>query len=123
MVQQELSGTLIFESRIESVEVIEDLVRCFSRDAGFAEDDEYFIVLAVREIVINAIKHGNRLDPSKKVSIRLSKNARGITIEVSDEGDGFRLDAVPDPRAAENLERTSGRGLAITLTIMDEFFV
>jgi serine/threonine-protein kinase RsbW len=123
MVASEVPGCSTFESRVESVEVVEELVRRFSHDAGFGEDDEYFIGLAAREIVINAIKHGNRLDPNKKVGVRLSKNARSITIEVSDEGDGFRLENVPDPRAAENQERRSGRGLAITLAIMDEFFV
>ena len=89
-----------FESSIESVQVVEDLVRRFSHDAGFGEDDEYFIGLAVREIVINAIKHGNHLDPNKKVGIRLSKNSGSITIEVCDEGDGFRLENVPDPACA-----------------------
>jgi serine/threonine-protein kinase RsbW len=123
MVHSEMPATSTFESRIEVVEVVEETVRRFSRDAGFGDDDEYFIGLAVREIVINAIKHGNRLDPNKKVGLRLSKNGRSVTIEVTDEGDGFRLENVPDPRAAENHQRRSGRGLAITLSIMDEFFV
>lgn len=121
--KSELAGYSTFESRVENVEVVEDLVRRFSRDAGFGEDDEYFIGLAVREIAINAIKHGNRLDPSKKVSLRLSQNTGSIIVEVSDEGEGFQLENVPDPHEPANQERRSGRGLAITLAITDEFLV
>ena len=84
MVGSELLGSSTFESKLEIVEELEEMVRRFSRESGFGEDDEYFIGLAVREIVINAIKHGNRHDPNKKVGLRLSKNAHGITIEVWD---------------------------------------
>jgi serine/threonine-protein kinase RsbW len=111
------------ESKVESVEEFEEMVRNFARDAGFDEDDQYFMGLAAREIVINAIKHGNRFDPAKKVNIRLSKDADRMSIEVSDEGAGFRLEDVPDPHAPENQHRRSGRGLAMSLAIMDEFAV
>ena len=121
--EPELTVSSTFDSRVESVDVAEELVRRFSEDIGFEESDQYFIGLAAREIFINAIKHGNRFDRTKKVGIRLSKSASGLTIEVDDEGDGFKLENVPDPREAENLARRSGRGITIALAIMDEFFV
>lgn len=115
--------TSIFDSKVESAEPAEESVRRFAQEAGFKEDDLYFIGLATREILINAIKHGNRFDENKKVVMRLSKNGGSVTIEVIDEGDGFRLENVPDPRVGENRERRSGRGITMALAIMDEFFV
>lgn len=116
-----ISSTL--DSRVEVVDVAEESVRLFAEEAGFAEDDKYFIGLAAREVLINAIKHGNRFDRHKKVGLKMSRNAARVIIEVTDEGDGFQLDAVPDPRLSENRERRSGRGIAMAIAIMDEFVV
>jgi serine/threonine-protein kinase RsbW len=115
------SSTL--DSVVESVDGAEESVRRVAREAGFEESDEYFIGLAVREILINAIKHGNRFDPNKKVGLRVSQSGRELTIEVADQGEGFQVESVPDPRLPENLERGSGRGIAMALAIMDEFSV
>jgi len=98
-------------------------VRRFSQDSGFGDDDQYFLALAAREVLINAIKHGNRFDSGKRVKVRLARDHSRMTIDVCDEGDGFRLEDVPDPRAPANQQRRSGRGLAMTLGIMDEFRV
>jgi serine/threonine-protein kinase RsbW len=115
------SSTL--DSVVESVDGAEESVRRFAQHAGFEESDQYFIGLAVREILINAIKHGNRFDQSKKVGLRLATNGGDLTIEVTDQGEGFRIESVPDPHLPENLERRSGRGIAMALAIMDEFSV
>lgn len=115
------SSTL--DSIIESVESATKSVDRFAQDAGFGESDRYYICLAVREVLANAIKHGNRFDPSKKVGLRVSGNGRDLTIEISDEGEGFRLENVPDPMLAENRERTSGRGIKIARAFMDDFSV
>ena len=115
------SSTL--DSVVESVDGAEESVRRFAEEAGFEESDRYFIGLAVREILINAIKHGNRFDQSKKVGLHLSANSDDLTIEVTDQGEGFQIESVPDPRLPENLERRSGRGIAIALSVMDEFSV
>lgn len=115
------SATL--DSKIESVESAAASVDRFAQDAGFEESDRYFISLAVREIVTNAIKHGNRFDPSKKIGLRISGEGRDLTIEVTDEGEGFQLENVPDPLLAENRERTSGRGIMLTRAFMDDFSV
>lgn len=115
------SSTL--DSVVESVDGAEESVRRFAEEAGFEDTDRYFIGLAVREILINAIKHGNRFDQSKKVGLRLSANSDDLTIEVTDQGEGFQIESVPDPRLPENLERRSGRGITIALAVMDEFSV
>lgn len=111
------------DSVVESVDGAEESVRQFAREAGFEEDDQFFIGLALREILINAIKHGNRFDSGKKVDLRVSRNGTALTIEVTDQGDGFHLESVPDPHLPENRERSSGRGITMALAIMDEFSV
>jgi serine/threonine-protein kinase RsbW len=111
------------DSTIESVDDVEESVRQFARDSGFAEPDQYFIGLATREILLNAVRHGNRFDGGKKVGLRMSRSGTGLTIEVTDEGEGFDLERVPDARLPENRERKSGRGLTIAHAIMDEFSV
>jgi serine/threonine-protein kinase RsbW len=111
------------ESSVEAVDAVEESVRQFASDAGFEEADLYFIGIAAREILVNAAMHGNRFDLSKKVGIRLSQAADTLTIEVTDEGEGFRLEEVPDPRVGANRERRSGRGLTMAMAIMDELQV
>jgi len=115
------SSTL--QSRVELVDDAEESVRRFARDVGFEESDQYFIGLAVREMLINAIKHGNRFDKNKSVGLRLSRNGADMTFEITDQGEGFRLESVPDPHLPENQERRSGRGIAIVVAVMDEFSV
>jgi len=122
-VVSELSVSTTLNSTLEAVEAAEEFVRRFAQDAGFRDDGLYFMGLAAREILINAVAHGNRFDLNKKVTLRLSVDSGRFVIEVLDEGDGFQLDAVPDPRLVENRDRQSGRGIAMARAIMDEFFV
>jgi serine/threonine-protein kinase RsbW len=117
------SITASFESRLEAVEQCEAMVRRFATECGFDEDDVYFLGLAAREIVINAIRHGNRFDPAKRVDVNLRWSEDKLIIEVSDSGEGFHLEDVPDPRSPENHGKRSGRGLAMTRGIMDEVSV
>lgn len=118
-----LSLCSTLDSTLESVDAAEESVRCFAQQAGFEETERYFIGLAAREILVNAIKHGNRFDPAKKVDLRLSADDSGLTVEIRDQGEGFRIEDVPDPRLAENLGRDSGRGLTLAKGVMDEFHI
>jgi serine/threonine-protein kinase RsbW len=77
-------------------------------------DREIFsIKLAVEEALVNAIKHGNQLDPAKEVHIGYNITPERFEVIISDEGAGFDPREVPDPTAVENLERPSGRGLML----------
>lgn len=109
------------DSTIESVDTAEESLRHFCAKTGFEESDVFFIALAVREILVNAVKHGNRLDPGKKVEMQLSADETGVTIGIRDEGEGFCPESVPDPRLAENLALPSGRGIVIARGLMDDF--
>jgi serine/threonine-protein kinase RsbW len=67
--------------------------------------------LALEEALVNAVKHGNRHDPTKRVWASWHVGPSRVMIEIEDEGDGFDPRAVPDPCAPENLERSCGRGV------------
>ncbi len=115
--------SLALESSLESVDLAEQSTLRYAEAVGFEEGDRFFIGLAVREIAVNAIKHGNRFDLDRKAHLRLSMNGAELIIEVTDEGNGFRLEDVPDPGLPENRDRRSGRGVTIAIGLMDEFSV
>jgi serine/threonine-protein kinase RsbW len=86
-----------------------------------ASDQEVFSVrLALEEALVNAIKHGNQMDRRKKVHISYRFLADRFEVRITDEGDGFDPNDVPDPTAIENLERPCGRGLMLMRHYMTE---
>jgi serine/threonine-protein kinase RsbW len=109
------------DSTLQSVDKAEAIVVTAAEDAGFDEDDQHQIGMAVRECVVNAVVHGNRYSKNKKVHLTIEPLADGLSLLIGDEGTGFDLDSLPDPLAAENLLRQSGRGLLLMRAFMDEF--
>jgi serine/threonine-protein kinase RsbW len=73
----------------------------------------------MEEAFINAIKHGNKMDAKKEVKIDYSVSSDKVEILMTDLGDGFDPDSVPDPRRGENLYKTEGRGLLLMRSYMD----
>lgn len=86
---------------------------------GFRGPEFFAINLALEEALTNAIKHGNRLNPGKKVRIEAKVTPRRAEISIEDEGPGFRRSSVPDPTSDENLEKCSGRGILLIEAYMD----
>lgn len=115
---EKLQTTL--ESTLPSVDKAEELVIREAAKAGFDEDEQGQIGMAIRECTVNAVVHGNRYNKNKKVHLEIERSATGLTITVGDEGDGFDLASLPDPLAPENLLRQSGRGLLLIRAFMDE---
>ena len=99
---------------------VEDAILPVIGAKGYGERALFGVRLALEEAVINAIKHGNELDSTKKVAIEFTIGDDRIIVCVADEGEGFDADDVPDPWAEENLEADSGRGLALMRAYMDE---
>jgi serine/threonine-protein kinase RsbW len=97
------------------VEIEEALHSC-----NFGECEVFAIKMAVEEALVNAIKHGNQLDPAKCVRITYCVRPEHFEVRISDEGPGFDPDDVPDPTAPENLERPCGRGLLLMRYYMSE---
>jgi serine/threonine-protein kinase RsbW len=83
--------------------------------------EEPAVELALREALSNAVVHGNRMDARKLVHVRCRcKVGEGISLIVSDQGQGFDPRTVPDPVAGENLEKDHGRGIHLMKLAMDE---
>ncbi len=87
-----------------------------------SERDLFGIKLALEEALVNAIKHGNQMDRTKKVQISYRVTPERFDIQITDEGTGFDPSDVPDPTAFENLERPCGRGLMLMRHYMSEVF-
>jgi serine/threonine-protein kinase RsbW len=112
---------LFLDSTLESVDSAEQLAVGMAEKAGFDEDDLMKIGMAVRESVVNAVVHGNRYSANKKVRFSVAHTPQRFTIKIADQGEGFNVEDLPDPLAPENLLRTSGRGIFLIRSFMDEF--
>jgi serine/threonine-protein kinase RsbW len=104
----------------ENVRMIESFIDN-AKEKFHLDDDIYGnIMIAVTEAVNNAIKHGNKGDTSKNVSLGLKMEAGMIKFRVEDEGTGFDYHNLPDPTAPENLEKPGGRGIFLMKHLADE---
>jgi serine/threonine-protein kinase RsbW len=115
--------TRILDSTLASADIVENAALESARKAGLYGTALEKIGLAVYEVAINAIIHGNRLNGQKKVIVTIARTRQQLTIMVWDQGDGFDLDRLPDPRSPEALLRESGRGIYLARSFMDEFHV
>jgi serine/threonine-protein kinase RsbW len=99
--------------------VLEYLIKRVEK-LGVCKPDQSNLFVALDEAFVNAVKHGNKYDPNKLVRItaNVSKDEARFTIE--DEGEGFDVNAIPDPLDPDNLFKTSGRGVLLIYNIMDE---
>lgn len=122
----------VLDSTLESVDLAEEDVTRVAQQAGFDEEDQHRIGIAVRESMVNAVVHGNRYNAKKKVRFSVvhtvdhaapDQPRDRVAIVIEDEGDGFHKKEVPDPLAEENLLRHSGRGLLLIEAFMDQFLV
>ncbi len=109
-----------YPSTLESVDVVEADILKAAVDAGFGEDEQHGIGMAVRECMVNAVVHGNRYNKNKHVHVNVVKSATDFTIRITDQGEGFETERVPDPLDDSNILRHSGRGLFLMAAFMDD---
>jgi serine/threonine-protein kinase RsbW len=106
---------------LDFVQVVSDHV---SHSVGLDDDAAHWVSVAIRESVINAIKHGNRNDASKHVFVEFEtarpSDVAELTIRVRDQGEGFDPGMLADPLAPENLLKSSGRGIFLIRNFMDD---
>jgi serine/threonine-protein kinase RsbW len=112
--------TMDMASRFEMLDMVQTVLEHLSGIVGFAEEVVHYMSVAVRESVVNAIKHGNRGDEGKRVTVTFTVHPRALEVEVHDQGAGFDPAAVPDPVAPENVLRPQGRGVFFMRSFMDE---
>jgi serine/threonine-protein kinase RsbW len=116
----ERTVTLDVASRFEMLDIVQTvLVQCCGL-VGFDDEATHYMSVAVRESVVNAIKHGNKQDETKRVHVQFTLHERAIEIEVRDEGQGFDLASLADPLAPENVLKAYGRGIFFMRQFMDE---
>lgn len=117
------SVRLEFRSSFTMLDFVQVATDHVGRIAGLDEEALHWVGVAVRESVINAIKHGNESDERKRVYVELTPlddGASGLTVCVRDEGGGFDPSTLPDPLAPENLLKASGRGIFLIRSFVDE---
>jgi serine/threonine-protein kinase RsbW len=112
--------TVDIASRLEMLEMVQTVLAHLSTLMGFDDDASHYMSVAVRESVVNAMKHGNKSDEAKRVAIDFTIHPDGLEIEVKDEGAGFDPALVPNPVAEENLLKAYGRGIFFMRSFMDE---
>src|SRR5271169_1896675 len=113
----------VFESDLKNVESAEEMVHRVCGAAGFDEEEQHKIGMAVHESMINAIWHGNKNDPAKRVGLQFRIYDDRFEIRIRDQGAGFEISGIPHPLEPENLLKVSGRGIFLIRSFMDDFHV
>ena len=80
---------------------------------GFGDRDVFSVRLALEEAIVNAIKHGNQMDPEKRVRIHYRVSSELFHVRIEDAGLGFNPTELPDPTSPENMEKLCGRGVML----------
>ncbi|MFH1665596.1 MAG: ATP-binding protein [Candidatus Omnitrophota bacterium] len=96
-----------------------ELMKTLNRN-GVHEDVIFDIHVSFEEAVRNAMVHGNKRDPDKKVTVETEVKEKSVLITVEDEGEGFDDSLLPDPTLDENLLKEGGRGVYLIKHLMDE---
>ncbi len=112
--------TVRVNSTLHEAKVPESEILVHVRKHGFCEEAVFAIKLALEEAMTNAVKHGNGNDATKKITVRYAVDDERIEITVSDEGQGFAPEDVPDPTSNDRLTLPSGRGIMLMRAYMDD---
>lgn len=107
-------------SRFEMLEMVQTVLSHVTGMLRLDDDSAHYVSVAIRESVVNAIKHGNRGDAGKRVAVEFLLHPGALEVMVQDEGTGFNPDTVPSPLAEENLLKADGRGIFFMRSFMDE---
>lgn len=113
--------TLQLASKIESISLLENFIDQLNEKYNFSDEVYANVLTCLSEAVINSIVHGNSEEPEKKVYINLEViDNKRLVFNVSDEGNGFDFNNIPDPTSPENIENLSGRGVFIIKKLADQ---
>jgi serine/threonine-protein kinase RsbW len=112
--------TIEFVSKGENITIIERLVDDLCEKYHIQEEHYGNILIALTEAVNNAIYHGNKQDPDKKVVVKYRADEDQFSFVIEDEGPGFDFENVPDPTSPENIEKPNGRGVFLMRHLSDD---
>lgn len=111
---------MTLSSRFENIEMAQHLCGKLLEGREVSDETRHWILMALREALANAIKHGNLQNAAKRVDVEMEVVADTLQIRIRDEGSGFEPQDVADPLAPENRLKTSGRGIFYMKTFMDD---
>jgi serine/threonine-protein kinase RsbW len=111
MSDRHITGEFRFPSDLAEGRRLQDEIEEALQACGYGERDVFSIRLALEEALVNAIKHGNQMDPAKWVSGQYDVGPDQFEVRIADEGPGFNPADLPDPTDPENIERSCGRGV------------
>jgi serine/threonine-protein kinase RsbW len=107
-------------SRFEMLEMVQTVLTHVTTMLHLDDDSAHYVSVAIRESVVNAIKHGNRGDAEKRVAVEFLLHPGALEVTVQDEGPGFDPGSVPNPLEEQNLLKADGRGIFFMRSFMDE---
>ena len=114
-----ISHSMVVASTTSAVEEVCKWILSKLEANHYSQEDIFAVHLALAEAFINAVEHGNKLDPKKEVKVDYSVDTDKVEIAMTDEGPGFDPGIIPDPRRGENLYKAKGRGLLLIRSYMD----
>lgn len=114
-----ISRSVVVASTPSAVVDVFNQIKTGLQTNNYSEEDIFAVHLALEEAFINAVKHGNNMEPSKAVKVDYSVEPDKVEICMTDEGDGFDPEVIPDPRYGDNLYKPAGRGMLLMRSFMD----
>ena len=115
-----MERALVISSKLGNINKVRLFLKELYQEGCLNMDSFNRVFLGISEAVANAIKHGNQLNPEKKIFIRASLSENCLHIEVEDQGEGFCPVSLADPTAAENIRYEHGRGIYILRQLADQ---
>lgn len=114
------NNRIIIPSSLEYLREVDDFIENKLKEKGLDQSLVTDIAISVTEVVTNAVCHGNKGDPKKKVYVSLQVEKNQVTVKIQDQGGGFNYQHLENPLAEENLLKETGRGIFIVRSLMDE---
>ena len=108
----------IFSDSTDAVRPLLDEILNTLMTTGWENKLVFGVHLSMEEALVNAVKHGNKYDPAKKVHVRVGISSNLFRAEIADEGDGFDPDKLPDPTDPDYLDKPNGRGVMLMRNFM-----
>ncbi len=115
--------SIVLPSDRKEISKFENLLVEINNEFGMAMEKFINFQIAASEAIVNAIVHGNKQNPQKKVYVEIAIDEHKLELKIKDEGDGFDVSKLPDPTDESNLYKESGRGIFIIRSLVDEFYI
>lgn len=109
---------VVIPSETQAGQAVQERIVARLEELEYSTRDVFGVRLSLEEALVNAIKHGNGMDPNKTVRVEWSISTEFVRVVVEDQGPGFKPENVPDPTEDENLERPCGRGIMLMRAFM-----